>query len=328
MKVRIKEVEKTLLAIVKIHGIPTKEANILIAQYLEGELMGKKSHGLAAFPALATKLNIKRKSPVTLKETSTSIYIDAKLNFGLVVGINAAEKLFKKARKNGMASAFIKNMSTWLRPGTIAKFIAEKDMIGIVINTGGVPMVAPPGGFEPVIGTNPIAFGIPTNSEPLVSDMATSIRAWGEVREAARLKQYIPDESYFDNQGNFTTHPEKAYSARAMGDYKGFAIGLFIEIMAGAFTGMAIGQQNATGDYRTLPRGGIIIVFDPEFTVGKEVFLNSVKKLMTDIKKSKPRSGNSISLPGEKSSSVMKQNIKKGYLEVDDTLWNEIKNLK
>lgn len=327
MKVEINEIRETLEGIIRKYGAPKVDAKILADQYLEGELQGKRSHGLAAFLSFPEKKDIVKKKFKIVKESESFIFIDANGAFGALVGMQVLDSLIARAGKQGVAVASIQNMSTWLRPGTLAEAIAKQGMVGFVINTGGTPMVAPPGGFEPVVGTNPIGIGIPTKNGPMVTDMATSNHAWGEVREAARIKKDLPPESYFDKTGNVTTDPAKAHSARATGDYKGFSLSLFIEIMAGSFNNMPVGPNNK-GDYGTSAlRGGLIVIFDPAFTVGQSAFLSSVQDLVDKIKDTKPRAGEQVTLPGDRAQAIRKQNTQNGYLEIEDSLWEQIKNL-
>jgi len=330
MKVSIKEIENTLQGVATKHGLPMNEAKILINEYLDGELQGKRSHGLAAFISLANKLPIKHKPAKILRRSDSFIYVDGNNNNGVVLGVKFAAEAIKLARSEGFAGVAIKNMHTWLRPGTIAATIADKGMVGFVINNGGVPMVAPPGGVDPMVGTNPIGIGIPSSKGPIVTDMATSSRAWGEVREATRLGKKLPPNAYLDDKGKVTLDPKKAYSALATGDYKGFALGLFIEVMCGAFLGMPMGPKSAMkrGDYRTsAKRGGIILVFNPAFTSSKSSFLRDIDTLVSSIRKAKPRKGQKVSLPGDRSSKTRKQNLKRGYLDLEPELWQQLQAL-
>ena len=84
-------------------------------------------------------------------------------------------------------------MDSWLRPGAIAEYIADQGYLAVVTNSGGGTAVAPPGGFDPVLGTNPIAYGIPTTDGSLVVDMATAKLAWAalasQISTARRFHQ-------------------------------------------------------------------------------------------------------------------------------------------
>ncbi len=326
MKAKISEVKKTLETALVKHGASKEEAKIIADEYLEGELQGKTSHGLMAFPSLVKKLTGKRKKIKIIKKTNAIIFLDANENIGAFVGEQAANLAIKMAQKEGLALALIKNMITWLRPGTVAKKIADKGYLALVINNGGKPMVAPPGGYEPMIGTNPIGVGIPTAKEPFLADMATSVRAWGEVRKAEKTGKNLPKNSYYDNQGKFAVKAQDAYSALPAGGYKGFALGFLIEILTGSLLGLLMGPQQMKGDYRILTRGGFILVIDPRKITRLEDFKKANTNLVKEIKKSKKLKGvKEVFVPGERAMRTRKENIKRGSLEVNDELWTEIK---
>lgn len=89
--------------------------------------MGKTSHGLMAFPSILTKYSSERKHEMKeLKRTDAMIFIDADELPGAYVGKKLADDLVQMADKQGIAVGHVTNMITWLRPGTIARYIADK----------------------------------------------------------------------------------------------------------------------------------------------------------------------------------------------------------
>jgi len=320
MRVKITAISDLLKNKLTNKGLSRKEAQILADEYLEGELQGKYSHGLAAFPSIYRKIKKNRDRAKLIKKTNSLIIIDANNDFGAIVGREIVEELIKMAKKEGIAVALIKNMTTWLRPGTVAKTIADKGFIGIVINTGGRPKVAPPGGYEPVIGTNPIAVSIPTEKQPILADMATAKKAWGEVRLAEKLGKELPKNTFYDKEGNFTSDPKSAFSVTSFGDYKGFSLGLLIEIICGSLIGMPMGSNNPN-------RGAMILTINPNI-INKQGFKKSNSELIKNIKQSKKlKNTEEILIPGERALRKREDNIKTGYLEINDNLWKEINSL-
>lgn len=328
MKVKISEIREGLEHILIDRGVAKDEAKILADEYLEGELQGKHSHGLAAFPAIVEKLAEKRKRSRVIKETSSYLLLDANFQFGAVVGRRAADWGIIASSKQGVALVLIRNMTTWLRPATVAKYVADKGYLGFVVNTGGMPMVAPPGGYDPVVGTNPIGIGIPTEKDPIVLDMATSKRAWGEVRLAKKFKHDLPKNSYYDKQGRMAVKPESAHSALAVGDYKGFGLALFIEIVCGSLVDMVMGSEQLEGEYRISPRGAFILVINPRMSTKVSEFKKANSKLVREIKASKKLRGvKEIVVPGERAMRKRKKNVRRGSLEIENKLWEEIRSL-
>ena len=254
--------------------------------------------------------------------------MDAKNIGGSVVGIDVSKKLIQMANKQGIALGLIKDMSAWLRPSTIAQFIAEKGYIAFVVNSGGWPMISPPGGTEPVVGTNPIGIGIPTDDEPYIVDMATSKRAWGTLRIAEKLGIKLPDNCFLDNDGNVTPDPAKAKSVLPMGDYKGFALALFIEILCGSLIDMPMGTKMPDNYYTHSHRGAFILVINQRFSVSDKQFKKDNSELLHSIRTSKKKKGTlEIIIPGDRSRKIRSQNVKKGYLDLDEQMWKAIKDL-
>lgn len=328
-KVKISAIRNTLQKLLVKKGVPFKEARIIANDYLEGELQGKHSHGLMAFPSLIQKMPEKRKKIKVLKKTNSLIVYDANENLGAVVGKQAVDWLTARTKKEAVGIAMIKNMTTWLRPASIAQQLADRGLIGIVVNNGGKPMTAPPGGFDPVVGTNPIGIGIPTSKEPILTDMATSVRAWGEVRKAERTGKNLPKEAYYDKKGKFAIKAKDAYSALPMGGYKGFALAMLIEILTGSLLDRDMGQHQMKGDYRTMTRGGFILAINPAKTTTNDKFRKANTRLVKEIKSSKKIKGvKEILVPGEKAMKTRSKNLKRGYLEIDTKLWEEMKEAK
>jgi len=157
--------------------------------------------------------------------------------------------------------------------------------------------------------------------------MATSVRAWGEVRKAKMNENNLPENIYFDKKGKFAVNPDDANSALPMGDYKGFALGLFIEILAGSFMGRLMGSHQMKGDYRMLTRGGFIIVLNPRMSTSISEFKKSNSRLVKEIKGSKKLKGvKEIVIPGERGAKNKSKNEANGYLELDKELWEELRS--
>lgn len=252
MKIRIEEARKLCEDILVSRGFPKNQVKFIVDEYIENELQGKLSHGLIAFPSLIESTAISKEKWQIEKESDSVLVVNGNNNFGLIVGKEAVDVICKKARKQGIGLAAIYNVITFLRPATIAKMIAEKNMIGIVLNNGGREMVVPDGSIDPILATNPIGVGIPTNEDPIVFDMATSKRAFGEVNVSKILGRFLPEQTYLDKDGNYTTDPNKAYSVVPMGSYKGYSLGLLIEILTGSLVKCLLeseAQEGITGGY-------------------------------------------------------------------------------
>lgn len=325
MKIEIRTVGELLINALLNKKFSREEAEIVADDYLEGELLGKPSHGLMAFPGLIEKLDGKRQPYEIIKQSHSCVLIDAKESHGAYVGRKAADMAIDMSEREGVGVALIKDQMTWLRPGGIAQYVADRGYIGIVMNNGGKPMMAPPGGYDPVIGTNPIGIGIPTDADPIVADMATSIKAWGEVKMAENEKRKLPEDMFLDNQGAFAANPEDAYSVLPAGGYKGFAFGLLVEILTGSFLGRLMGPAQMNSDYKKLTRGGVILVLNSNFGTTVELFRSANSELVNNIRSSrKLKDVDEILVPGERALRTKRAFEKDGCIDIDNTLWERL----
>lgn len=328
-KVAISEIIDKMHSVLKAKGHAEVDIPFIINMYLGGELRGHTSHGLASFVSFAQSEPEAHQEPVILKDTHALLALDAKGASGNVIGRRAADEAIKRAKAEGIGTVFIKDMDSWLRPGAVAEYIAEQGCLAIVVNGAG-SSVAPPGGFDPILGTNPIAYGIPTQDEPLVVDMATSQHAWGEVRLATKYGTSLPPDAFYDEQGNITRDGQQAYSAKSFGGYKGFALGLLVATMTGSMTGVPMiiknTGKNAFGG-KTPLRGATIIAFDPANMVDPEDFKKQNSSLLNDIQKSNALPDQEIRVPGVQAGRRKAGNQATGMVEIPEELWEEIKGL-
>ena len=209
MKIQIAEIQAKMTSLLSAKGYAQADIPFIIEMYLGGELRGHTSHGLASFPGFLERASSGTGEPEVITQTDAFSLIDAKSNPGILIGKRAADEAISRAKRQVTGFSMIKNMDSWLRPGAIAQYIAGLGYLGIVVNSGGGANVAPPGGFDPVAGTNPVAYGIPTEDGALVVDMATAKHAWGEVRLANKYHTELPADTFYDNEGNVTRDPAK-----------------------------------------------------------------------------------------------------------------------
>src|SRR5680860_224115 len=313
MKIKVKELEKICLAILMKKGLSRRDALVVYDDYLDSELSGHKGHGFQAFVEFGAKLIDSDGRAKIIKEDDNLLYIDGKRNLGQIVCHEFVPKLIKKAKKKNIAIMGIKNMHSYLRPGTHAKLAAENDLVGFVFNYGGWPRVAPAGSIDPFFATNPIAVGIPAAKFPIVVDMATSKRALMAVRLAKKIGKNIPKGLAIDERGNSTTDPEKAMLGALLpfGDYKGSALALVVEILTKTMFDIDIHDEKKAG------RGFLFIFFNPKVFIDIKKFKKNVSKMADEIKNLRKEKGvDEIFIPGEKSEKERISNSKNDYLEI------------
>jgi LDH2 family malate/lactate/ureidoglycolate dehydrogenase len=323
VKVTIKEIRKILEQ--KLHDLHfhEREARIIADEYVASEVKGKIDHGIFGFIDDYKKIKLyPRRHFAVVKNRPAYAYITGNDDVGQLIGDYAINLAIQKAKRMGIAMVGGNNMKAFLRPGTWAEAAAKKQMIGLCFIYGGGPLVAPTGAREAILSTNPIGIGIPYQPMPIVIDFAVSRRAFYHVRMARALGNKIPADWGIDATGKPTTDPNKLIAVLPFGGYKGYALGLALEILTGPLVRAKVGT---TTDKK---RGFLFVVIDPQaFTTMKE-FNRDVKILIRQIKTAKKAKGiREIFIPGEKSFRIERQNKKKGFLDIDERIIKEIKAL-
>jgi ureidoglycolate dehydrogenase (NAD+)/L-2-hydroxycarboxylate dehydrogenase (NAD+) len=324
MKISLKELSNLCTDILISNGLDSTEAEVIVEDYLDAELRGKFSHGLSAFSLAIGAIEGRGKYVIKIND-GPKVFIDGNHDIGHIVGRVALTEGIRKADLFGIGIVGICNISRFSTPGTFARFAAQKDYIGIVLEYGGKNFMVPFGGAELTLSTNPIAIGIPTENEPFVLDMATSERAIGFINLARMLNTKIPLDWAVDNSGLPTDDPANVLGAVPFGGYKGFALALAIEILCGPLVRTEIGKNGNLGK-----RGALFIIISPELFHNKLlVFKKKVTNFLNEQKNAKKKNGiNEIFIPGEKGERRKNEILKAGFIDIDDKILEEVKKLR
>lgn len=215
-----------------------------------------------------------RPSVSVLRETDGLLVLDGDHGGGPAAPERAMRWCIEHARGRGMAAAVVRDWqmivgAPWVR------MAAEAGMVGFAC-TNFIPLVAPPGGRTPVLGTNPFAYGLP-GDPAVVLDVATSVIAMQKVRVAAAEGELLPEGLIFDEAGRPTTDPSAFASLAPLGSpfapHKGFGLALFVEaltsVLSGGDPGVFLWALEVTPDFR--PRMDALV--DRVKAAGDEVVL-------------------------------------------------------
>ena len=316
--------KKTLLA----NGCDEENASILADTIMRAERDGSVSHGLFRLPAYVAGLKSKKingKARPELENVAPSIIKvlgnNAVAPMVLSIGLPAVIDL---AKKNGVAVLAIKNSHHMAALWPETEAIAEAGLVGIAC-TSYKPAVAPAGATKPLYGTNPISFAWPRPGKtPVVYDMATASMAMGEVQVAKREGHKVPLGTGLTKDGKETTDPGAIADGGVLlpfGGYKGSAIAMMVELMAGALVGDNFSYETAAKDNNDggPPSGGeFILAICPNKTAGTnwqkhaEEFFDKMKSM------------GEVRLPGERRH---KNRLDKGPRNINEELVNKIKSL-
>ena len=147
-----------------------------------------------------------------IKDTPTTTVVDGHWGFGYVVSERLMNMTIEKARESGVAAATVFRQSHVGRVADYPTMAAQNDMIGMMTADSGrsAKSVAPFGGREPRLGTNPICIAMPSNLEgPMFIDMATSAVAAGKLAVAVARGSAVPEGWILDKDGNPSTDPAR-----------------------------------------------------------------------------------------------------------------------
>ena len=302
-------------------GYEPEEARIVTDHVIDAALCGYEYSGLAKLLNVPENRRWRDpRSPVRLiRETEVSALYDGGNNNGMLALYHVAKATIAKAQAHGIALVGCTN--TWMsgRNAYFVEMIANAGMVAIHTASGG-NSVAPLGGIKPILGTNPIAFAIPTEDGPLILDMGTSAFMGTELQLRVRRKESLPEGVAIDREGRPTTDPAEATAGALLpfAGYKGFGLGLVVQ---------ALGVLGGAGMIEGSRDGYIFIAFRPDLLIPLEQCKREVSALIARVK-AVPRAPGvaEIRIPGENSARSRERLMREG-LDIDQLVYDELHRL-
>ncbi|MDQ3098219.1 MAG: Ldh family oxidoreductase [bacterium] len=326
MTVSIEELRRIVHKILTKYGYSEGEIGIMREVLMYGQLRDK-DHGLNK---LLRKNMIKSKDAdeITIeKETKLSARINGNHHAGMVVLDKAMRMALQKAKEHGFGIVGTNNTGT--SSGAIGYFaheVAKRGFIGFVY-AGNDEMVCAYGSYEALLGTNPLAIGVPSTEGPMVLDMGTSKISWHKLLETQESEHLLPEQTAYDSEGKFTIDPTKARSGALLtfdNSPKSSGISMMIQLLTGPLVGAAFAGIGAT----TTNMGHLIYVLDPELLTDAEEFKKNVTLMKERVKATKKLPGvEEIFVPGERGDRLAQSRIDAGEMEIEDSLVVELKKI-
>jgi uncharacterized oxidoreductase len=321
-------------------GVDPAEASIVAESLVGANLRGHDSHGVMRIPQYVGFLEGGHyRRGVELKvevETPAVAVCDGQSGLGQVQAHRLLDLLIPKARALGISAGTIRECGHIGRLGEYAERAAVEGciLISTVNNNGSGARVAPPGGLEPRLSTNPLCAGVPTSDpdEPVVLDFGTSVAAEGKVRVHHINRTPVPEGWLLDHKGRPTTNPDVLYqeplgSILPMGgaqSYKGFGLGLVLDILAGGLSG---GRTCHVGAPPAKGNSVVFIVIDPARFAGRDHLIGESSNLAEAVRSTPRAEGvDAILLPGDPERRYLRERSERG-IPLDPSHWERLVEL-
>lgn len=317
--------------------VPDEDARIVARELADANIVGHDSHGVMRLMQYIDMVNDGHVRPggrfEVLKEAPAFAVIDGHFNFGQVTMRKSLNVGIEKARSAGTATVLVRNCNHVGRLGAYTEDATRHGLAAVMaVNAPGPGGVAPFGGMERRLGTNPISMAAPSLDGPLVLDMTTSATAEGKLRVSKQKGEQIPEGLIIDGHGNPSTDPNAFYdepegSILPLGSplmgHKGYGMSVMIDIFCGILSGSGVCRTD-------LPRGanGVWLqLLDIEQLLPREEYDSWMTTYLSSMKRCKKMPGvHEILLPGEIEVRRRQQRLESG-VDIPPATWGQINEL-
>jgi LDH2 family malate/lactate/ureidoglycolate dehydrogenase len=349
------EVEAFMKAGFEAIGVPSSEAAVCANVLVAADKRGVDSHGVGRYkPIYLDRIWAGTQNPKTnfevVRETPTTAVIDGHNGMGHYIAERAMRMAVDKAEKNGLGMTVVRNSTHYGAAFYYANMAVERGMIGLT-GTSARPSIAPTFGVEPMLGTNPMTWGMPSDEDfPFMLDCATSVTQRGKIELYARLGKELPDGWVIGQDGKYR-HDTQAVLVdltkdlaaltplgglgEDLGGYKGYGYSMVVELLSSALSQAnfmkALVGVDAAGKPAPIELGHFFMAMKVEAFVDLPAFKKQVGEISRALRASKKAPGASrIYTPGEKEHEVwlfrqdkgvpFNDPLKKAFREVKERL--------
>lgn len=295
--------------LIKAHGFSGEDAAIAAKCLIRADLRGVETHGMLRLPIyldrvrrglvnIKPSLNVERPMPAAAS-------LDGDNGLGFIIGTRACDVAIDIASTQGIGFVSVRNSTHF---GMAANFILQAVEAGYaaLVFTNASRALPPWGGREALLGTGPIAAGVPGGANSsFIFDMSPTVAARGKIRLALKRGDKIPEGWALDADGKATTDPAKALEGimLPLGGAKGSGIAVMTDVFAGVLSGAGFGggvrDQNKDFD-RPQNVGHFFVVLKPDLFVSKQELTERMDRLAANVRGNPPASGfKEVLMPGD-----------------------------
>ena len=311
-------------------SVDIEATNYVAEGLIQTSLRGIDSHGINLFPHYcravdAGRINKKPKISIGQKALSVAV-VDADHAFGHHSGSVAIQHAIKMAKDNGIGAVGVKNSSHFGAAAYFAFQANKENCIGMAF-TNGDALVKIYNSKEIFFGTNPICFTAPLkNEEPFCIDMATSQVAWNKVQNYKRQNIKLEEGWAYDINGKGTLNADKAESLVSIGKYKGYGLGMMIDILCAVLVEGVISKDllsmHKAPIWEKRRVSHFFIVIDISKFIDVDVFKNNLQEMVDRIRKYEKSDTEDVMVAGDPEKKSCKKRSEEG-IPVDEDKFNE-----
>ncbi|MDP3178833.1 MAG: Ldh family oxidoreductase, partial [Spirochaetaceae bacterium] len=333
-------------------GVPKEEAAVCARVLVAADKRGVDSHGVGRYkPIYLDRIWAGTQSPTTkfevVRESPTTAVIDGHNGMGHYIAERAMRMAIEKADKMGLGMTVVRNSTHYGAAFYYANMAVERGMIGLT-GTSARPSIAPTWGVEPMLGTNPMTWGMPSDEDfPYMLDCATSVTQRGKLELYDRLGKELPDGWVIGQDGAYRHDTKQVLvdltkdkaaltpvggQGEELGGYKGYGYAMTVELLSSClsqanFLKSLVGVD-AAGKPAPIELGHFFMAMKIDSFVELETFKKQVGEISRQLRASRKAPGAArIYTPGEKEHDVWLYRKDKG-VPFNDPLKNAFRAVK
>lgn len=317
---------KTLL---EACGVPDSDAEVAAKVITHSDFTGVYSHGMSRLTLYLKLFRSGAYNPRpnirVLKDEGTMLYLDCDNALGAVSVNKAFDMLLPKVKEHAVAVCAGKQ-STNIGCGAYYGLRAAENNVICLLCCNTYLAMAPFGGADKLLGTNPIVVGVPAGEHPpIIMDVSTSGVAFGKIQAYARENKPLPQGWANDVNGNPTTDAQKAYTVLPIAAHKGYGLAVIVDILSAVLSGACFGSNiGAVEALEPEGTGFFMLLIDPSKFMPLPEFKERVDAYISMMKNSRRADGvDEIFMPGEIEYRLFKKNKTSG-IELSDALERDL----
>ncbi|TFG23064.1 MAG: Ldh family oxidoreductase [Promethearchaeota archaeon] len=328
-------------------GVPDDDAKIIANVLITSDLRGIDSHGIQRLKMYYDRIKegiyeVNTKIDI-IKDGPTTAVWDGNCGMGHPIAYKAMQTAIQKAKKYGLGAVAVRNSTHFGIAGYYSLMAIKEGMIGLAV-TNARPSIPPTFGVEPMLGTNPLTIGAPTDEQfPFLIDCATSIIQRGKVELYSRINKPMPENTVINDQGEIITDPNEILSemlerkaallplggkGEETSGYKGYGYATVVELLSaalqnGIFLRDTLGIEE--NGQKRLKVGHFFLAINTEAFIGLNSFQKSAGDIMRGLRSAKldPKA-EKIYTAGEKEY-IAEEKRKSSGIALNKSLQNDIK---